>query len=88
MKGDLVNSLFMFIAIIFNCMNIYKLNKDKEVKGISIIPNIYYVLWGSWNIYFYAANKSKLSFIAGIGVVITGLIWVSQWAFYKFKKNN
>lgn len=83
MTGDLVNSLFVVTAIVVNISSIRKLYLDKEVKGVSVLPQFYYLIWSFWHIYFYQVNKGFLSFLGEIGMAIVIGVWIIQWIYYK-----
>jgi uncharacterized membrane protein YfcA len=83
--SDLINGIIEFISSLFVILNIIKLYKDKEVKGVSIICTIFFTSWGIWNIYFYPANKLYLSFIGGLFIALFNSIWVGQMFYYNHK---
>ena len=80
--SDLINGGVEFIGGLLILISIYKLYKDKEVKGISWIPNVYFTAWGVWNIFFYFFNGFLFSFIGGVLVAITSIIWLIQLWYY------
>lgn len=87
---DIINSIFEVIGGIVLWLNIKKLYKDKEFKGVSIAPTAFFMLWGYWNLYYYPSLNQWASFWAGCLLVIANTIWVGQMVYYyrKNKKNN
>jgi len=83
--SDLINGLFEIISAIFIIKNIKVLYKDKQVKGVTISPTIFFALWGFWNLYFYPHNGHMLSFYGGIALVLVNSIWVGQAIYYNRK---
>lgn len=83
--SDLINGLFELTSALFASINVFRLHKDKEVKGVSVIPTIYFTLWGLWNIYFYPSNGFYYSFIGGLFIVLVNTIWIGQIFYYKKK---
>jgi hypothetical protein len=77
MNNDLINGLFEGIGGILNTITIYRVVKDKGIKGVSTIPTIFFILWGIWNLYYYPSLNQPYSFIGGILIVITNIIWVA-----------
>lgn len=84
--SDLVNGLFECIGGIFSFLNVLKLYKDKQVKGVHILTMIFFTTWGVWNIYFYPVNGLTLSFYGGISVALANVIWCWLYFYYKLKK--
>jgi uncharacterized membrane protein YfcA len=81
--ADIINGLFEVFASLFIFLNICKLYKDKQVKGVSIISVIFFTLWSIWNLWFYPSLEQWWSFIGGIGVMITNTFWVCQMVYYR-----
>jgi hypothetical protein len=84
--NDLVNGLFECCSGFFCWINIFKLIKDKELKGVSWIPLSFFTLWGFWNLFYYPSLNQTLSFIGGISIVIANVVWLSLVFYYKKKK--
>ena len=88
-NGDFVNAVFEAIGAVFVLMHVQKLQRDKEVKGVSILATIFFTAWGMWNVYFYPNNGLMWSFIGGIFICLANLIWVIQLIYYsKFYDKN
>lgn len=88
---DIVNGLFEIGGGIFNCMNIYRLLKDKQLKGVSMVPTTVYSLWGLWNLYYYPHLGQWFSFIGGCGIVWSNLIWIYlalKYTYFNQPKRN
>lgn len=83
MNIDLINGGFEFCSGLFQIINIIKLLKDKEVKGISLYPFLLFTAWGVWNLYYYPSLNQIISFIGGVLIVITNLIWLGLALYYK-----
>lgn len=86
MSNDFVNGLFEFISALFLTLNVRRLYKDKEVKGVSIITSTFFFLWGIWNLYFYPKNHLQYSFIGGLFIVLVNSIWVGMMIYYTYCK--
>jgi uncharacterized membrane protein YfcA len=84
--ADFINGMFELFAGLFLTLNVIKLYKDKEVKGVSVISVAFFASWGYWNCYFYPSLNQWWSFVGGIGVVIMNSIWVGQMIYYGRKK--
>jgi hypothetical protein len=85
--NDVINSCFEFSGAIVIWINILKLYKDKEIKGILWQVWIFYTVWGIWNLYYYPALNQTFSFYAGVCLVVGNIIWCIQ-AFYYNVKNR
>lgn len=88
MNIDLINGGFELCSGLFQIINIVKLIKDKEVKGVSLYPFLLFTTWGIWNLYYYPSLNQTLSFIGGIFITITNVIWIGLAVYYKQFKNK
>jgi len=88
MNIDLINGCFEMGAGLLQISNIYKLSKHKQVKGVSMYPFLLFTLWGIWNLYYYPALGQTLSFIGGIVIVVTNIIWISLALYYRKNQNK
>ncbi len=86
--SDLINGCFEAFAGGFAFLNIRKLYKDKQVKGVSLLSVIFFSVWGVWNVIFYPLNGLWISFVGGLVVVILNIIWVFQMRYYIKKEND
>tara|TARA_R100000329_G_scaffold77133_1_gene66308 strand:- start:32 stop:307 length:276 start_codon:yes stop_codon:yes gene_type:complete len=50
---DQINSGFIFVAGIFYVLNLLKLIKDKDVKGISKLSIVFFSIWNIWTLFFF-----------------------------------
>lgn len=82
-NNDLINGSFELLSGVFSTINIFRLIKDKEVKGISFIPILFFTLWGIWNLYFYSNLGLTLSFIGGICITVVNTIWLMLYTYYR-----
>jgi hypothetical protein len=85
--NDLINGSFELLSGLFTILNIVKLVKDKELKGISYIPIVFFTIWGIWNLYYYPSLNQIYSFIGGLMITTVNLIWIILLFYYKWKKN-
>lgn len=71
LNADLVNGLFELFGGLLLALNCFRLYRDKRLAGVSIIPTTFYALWGYWNLFYYPSLHQWMSFVGGLGVVIT-----------------
>lgn len=69
MTPDQINGTFEFVGGTLVWLSIFKLLRDKEVKGASIIPILFFNTWGWWNIIYYPGLEQWWS--------LWGAIWLS-----------
>jgi hypothetical protein len=86
MTPDQINGIFEFCGGLFILTSIFKLYKDKQVKGVTLAHPIFFFLWGLWNLYFYPHLNQMFSFYGGIMVAFTNLIWICQIIYYRKRK--
>ncbi|MCK9369405.1 hypothetical protein M0R04_05665 [Candidatus Dojkabacteria bacterium] len=83
--NDVLNGLFELFISILLVTNIVTLYRDKQIKGVNIIPTISLTVWGIWSLYFYYSIGYWMSFVGGLVIVIANTIWVGQMIYYSRK---
>jgi hypothetical protein len=73
--NDLINGLFELGGAIVIWINVYKLYKDREIKGVFWPVWIFFSFWGLWNLYYYPSVGHLISFYAGIVLVCGNICW-------------
>lgn len=63
---DAINGAFEMLGTIFVWLNVYRVIKDKDVKGQSLLSILFFTSWGFWNITYYSALMQPLSSAAAI----------------------
>ena len=81
--NDILNAIFEMGGGFFILANIMALYKDKEFKGVRIIPTSFFAAWGMWNLYFYPSLGCWWSLWGGVLIVTMNLIWVGQMIYYR-----
>jgi len=84
---DLINGLYETGAGLFLALSCIKLYHDKEVKGWSLLTQLFFTTWSYWNLYYYPNLNQWISFFGGLVVVISNTVWTTM-AFYYTKKNK
>lgn len=85
-QNDIVNGSFELIGAIIGWANVYKLTKDKAVKGIYWPLTVFYTVWAGWNIYYYPYLHQPLSTIGGACMLTASAAWVILA--FKYKKSS
>lgn len=61
-------------------MNVFRLQRDRSVKGIVWQLTIGYWLWGVWNMVYYGPVLDQwASWTAGLFVVTGNFVWLVLW---------
>jgi len=74
--NDIVNSLFELGGALLTWLNVKKLLRDKDIKGVFWPIWIFFTSWGFWNLYYYPSVGHLLSFWAGVLLVAGNTTWV------------
>jgi len=82
MSDDLVNSLFEFGGAIALLFNIRRLLIDRELKGISWLPVLFFTTWGFWNLRFYSNLDQQWSFRGACAIVVANSVWLAMLAYF------
>lgn len=83
---DAINGAFEFFGGALNWLNVRQILKDKQVKGVSLIPSSIFTTWGFWNLYYYPHLDQWASFIGGLIIVAANSAWI--YLALKYKNNN
>lgn len=84
---DIVNGLYELLGGIFIWFSVYRLYKDKEIKGISMFTQIFFTTWGWWNLYYYPSLNQWASFVGAVLLAVANLHWIIL-AIYYINKNK
>ncbi len=88
MIPDQINGCFEVVAGLLLTLNVIRLHRDKQVRGVHIVPIAFMAIWGFWNLYFYPYIGAPWSFVGGIVVVVVNTVWVGQMIYYKNKEKT
>jgi hypothetical protein len=73
---DVVNGCFEMAGALSAWMNVRRLRRDREVKGIVWQWTIVCQFWGIWNIWYYYGLHQWFSWTAGIALCAGNTVWV------------
>jgi len=85
MTPDMINGCFQFFGGVLLFRNSYLLLKHKKIRGVSLLPTIFFSVWGFWNLFYYPYLEQMISFYAGITVVSANTLWIVLAIYYRFK---
>ena len=83
---DLINGSFELVGGVVGWLNVYKLYKDKVVKGVYWPLSFFYLAWGLWNLGYYPYLKQPASFWGGVFMVTASLAWLKLAS--QYNKNS
>lgn len=78
---DTINAFFEACAAVLLWLNVLKLLKERELRGMHWAPVLLFVLWGFWNLAYYAYLEQWWSLGAGICVALANIAWL--YLFFK-----
>lgn len=76
MIADVMNGVFELGGSLMGWMNVRKLLRDKSVKGVYWPTQVFFALWGWWNLYYYPSLDQWFSFLGGVFLVVGNTTWV------------
>lgn len=83
MSPDVINGIFEFTGSIFLWLNVYRLLKDKMVRGYSPWTTLFFSSWGYWNLFYYPHLDQWWSFTGGVSIVTANTIWLGFMFYYR-----
>lgn len=85
-SNDLINGAFEMGGAILNATtSVRALIRDKEIKGFSPLPLVFWTLWGFWNIFYYPSLDQMFSFFGGLAVVSVNCVYLALILRYSLK---
>lgn len=85
---DMLNAIFEGGLSLFIFMSVWKLHKDKLLRGVFWPMVAFTMSWGYFNLWFYPVIDQWWSFFAGIAVVTSNTIWLSQMLYYNWRERK
>jgi len=85
---DKVNGLFELAGGVFVMLSVFRLYKDKKVRGVSFIHVGYFTLWGYWNIHYYVNLDQWMSLIGSLSVTVINTVWLVMMIYYMRKEKR
>ncbi len=79
---DLINGLFECVGALVLMINVRVLIRDKVLRGVHILPTIFYTGWGIWNLFYYPALDQWFSFFGAAAIVTVNAAWVALAIYY------
>jgi hypothetical protein len=79
---DLINGCFELIGGILLFGNCWRMHKDKQLKGVSWLPTLFFTSWGFWNLLYYPALNQWFSFAGGCVIVLANTPWLGMTLYY------
>lgn len=74
--------MFGLVAVLFN---IAAIQRDRQVRGVSVFTVLFFTVWGFWNVYYYPhLNQIYSGMIAGC-LAVGNLVYFSLILKYKDK---
>lgn len=79
---DAVNGTFELGGGFMLLKNIIRLRKDRMVRGVDWTVQMWFLVYGLWNMFYYPHLKQWCSFAGGVLVVVMNGIWLAYARFY------
>ena len=87
--SDFINGLFEFFGGMISLLNVYQLHKDKQIRGVSILPTIFFTSWAIWNAAWYYPHLNQwFSFGGGLLIGAVNGTWLFQIIYYRYVKDR
>lgn len=82
---DKINGGFEFVGALLILISCYRLYQDKEIRGVSSLPVLFFTAWGAWNMFYYPSLGQWWSFCGGVCVTTANLLWLALALHYGTK---
>lgn len=80
--NDTINCAFESLAGVFVFLSVWRVWKDKQVRGVSWIMILFMLTWSGWNLYYYPSLGQWNSFYGGLIIAFANFCWItSMWRF-------
>jgi len=84
---DLINGAFEVSGGFMLLMDVFRMYKDRILKGVHWGPRVFFTTWGFWNIFYYPHLDQWASFVGGLFIVSVNTLWLGM-TFYFIKKGG
>lgn len=91
MGPDIVNGSLQVGGGFFVLASIARLNKDRQVRGVSWLHVMYFTAWGYWNLFYYPHLDQWVSFAGGLLLVAANTAWLVQlvyWSWFEDQRDH
>ena len=85
---DLITGI---VSVVGGCLvwtNVYRVWKDKEVKGANLLPALYFASGGAWQVYFLFSLHQLFAACGGLTIATGNFMWFFLAQYYKYKRRN
>lgn len=76
MQLDVINACFEGGGAVLTWLNVARIRRDREVRGVDWRVTAFWSLWGLWNIRYYVGVGHPLSAVAGTVLASGYITWV------------
>lgn len=77
MTPDRINAVFEYVGVAAALFNSFALIWDNgNIAGVSITSQVFFTLWGFWNLYYYPHLGQRASAIAAFALVLANCTWL------------
>lgn len=73
---DITNAVFEGTGTVLAWLNVFRLMRDKSVRGTNWWATGFWATWGVWNVVFYALTGLYVSLVATAGLSLAYMVWV------------
>ncbi len=88
MSIDLINGIFESLGALFIMLSVFKLGREKLVRGVSYWHISFFMMWGFWNLFYYPSLFQWYSVTGGAFLVAANIVYVVQLLYYTRKEHN
>lgn len=85
---DTINGMLELGGGLFILLSVFKLHREKKVRGVSWLHVSYFAAWGYWNLLYYPHLGQWLSFAGSLAVVLVNTFWLGQMIYYNRKEHS
>lgn len=85
---DIINGMLETIGSGMLALSVWKLHKDKVVRGVHWFATAFFASWGYWNLFYYPHLDQWFSFYGGAALVFVNTVWLIQMLYYNYKERK
>ena len=80
--NDIINGAFELFGGALMWVNVIKLVKDKQVRGVYWHVTAFFATWSLWNLYYYPSLNQWWSFAGGLAIATGNAAWTALAIYY------
>lgn len=86
LAADFINAGFNLAAGAFVLLNVRRVWRDREARGVSLVAVAFFTAWGAWNVLGVFPMLGAASVVGGMGAFLSNLAYLVSLLVFSRRK--